>query len=78
MENLAPRRATSSGDSFPIGHSTYLGFGELYNTEGLHMTLPLCAAQWSEIVHRAFNEIFDEYGPRMALLFPMKLVNIGN
>eukprot|EP00973_Karenia_brevis_P028028 3859303-Karenia_brevis.AAC.1 len=42
------------------------------------MTLPLCAAQWSGVLHQAFNESFDEYGPRMALLLPMKLVNIGN
>eukprot|EP00973_Karenia_brevis_P076794 10666216-Karenia_brevis.AAC.1 len=42
------------------------------------MSLPAVPKQWSPVVHQAYNEILDEYGPRMALIFPMKLVNIGD
>eukprot|EP00973_Karenia_brevis_P013920 1887785-Karenia_brevis.AAC.1 len=58
-EGLAPRQATSSGDSFPLGHTSDLGFGDLHNADVLHMSLPYFPEQWSGVVHQAFNEIFD-------------------
>eukprot|EP00973_Karenia_brevis_P095481 12427530-Karenia_brevis.AAC.1 len=42
------------------------------------MTLPLAPDEWADLYHRAWTEIFDEYGPKMALIMPMKLVNIGD
>eukprot|EP00973_Karenia_brevis_P078305 10873079-Karenia_brevis.AAC.1 len=48
-KDVAPRQTTRSGEQFAFGHTTDLGFCELYDEELLHETLPLVPDEWADL-----------------------------
>eukprot|EP00973_Karenia_brevis_P076140 10575401-Karenia_brevis.AAC.1 len=75
---VAPKQRVRSEDRFAFGQTMDVCWAEIQGENTLHQTLSSAPKIRAEVVHQAWEEIFDEYGTKMALILSWKLVNLGN